>query len=83
MAYLNEIVIHPLAPLIIPDNNIDMIWNNQDQEILEWLFPALREEIPPAPRTPDYPEPARLPVAPLRRQNALSPKQWKELFEIC
>jgi hypothetical protein len=83
MADLNEIVIHPLAPLIIPDDNIDMIWNDQDQEILEWLFPALREETPPAPRTPDCPEPARLPVVPLRRQNALSPEQWEELLEIC
>jgi len=70
MADLND-----LAPLIIPDNNIEMIWNDQDQEILEWLFPALRDETPPAPRTPDRSE------RKLRRQNALSPKQWKELIE--
>ena len=67
-----------LDPLIIPDNNIEMIWNDQDQEILEWLFPVLREDTPPpSPRTPDYSE------RPLRRQNALSPKQWKELIETC
>ena len=81
MADLNEIMIHPLAPIIIPDHNIDMIWNNNDQEILEWMFPALRGETPPpAPRTPECPEPARLSAAPLRRQNALSPTEWAVLM---
>jgi len=80
MDFLNEIAIHHLAPIIIPDNNNDMFWNNNDQEILEWMFPALRGETPPAPRTPECPEPTRLSVAPLRRQNALSPIEWAVLM---
>ncbi len=63
-----------LFPIIIPENNIEMIWNNQDQEILEWLFPVLREESPQAPRTPDCAE------RPLVRQNALSPREWAVLL---
>ena len=49
-------------------------WTPQDQEILEWMFPALSE--PPCPRTPDRPEPV------LRRQNALSPREWSDLLSV-
>jgi len=79
-----------LAPLIIPDNNMN--WNNQDQEILEWLFPVLRVENSLAPRTPECTRPARparpvrparpaRPARPLLRQNALSPQAWEILLK--
>ena len=64
---LREVVIH--IPVEIPP------WTSQDQEILEWLFPTLRE--PPRPPTPDCPEPPRL-----RRTRALGPQEWAEVLSV-
>ena len=58
---------------------VDMNWNHEDQEILEWLFPVLADEPPPRPLTPDCPEPARL-YPTLMRTRALSPSEWATLM---
>ena len=60
---LQEIVIQD--PPEIPE------WTPEDQEILEWMFPALRE--PPS----DYPEPLRL-----QRTRALNPREWSDLLSV-
>ena len=64
---LQEIVIQ--EPPLVPD------WTSQDQEILEWMFPSLRE--PPRPVTPDCPEPAVL-----YRTRALSSREWAEVLSV-
>jgi len=52
-------------------------WTIEDQEILEWLFPGLRDETPSRPPTPDYPEPPRL-----RRSRALARMEWDDLLSV-
>ena len=74
---LEEIIIAqiPLREVVIQNPAEVPVWNQQDQEILEWLFPALRE--PPRPVTPDCPEPPRL-----QRTRALAPREWADLLSV-
>ena len=65
--YLQEVVIQ--NPPHVPE------WTREDQEILEWLFPAFSE--PPRPLTPDCPEPPRL-----QRTRALSAREWEEVLSV-
>ena len=64
-----------LPNLIIPD------WNDNDQEILEWLFPVLRDEddIISMPGTPEKTESAH-PCRCLMRTKAFNSKQWGEIL---
>ena len=74
---LEEIIIAqiPLQEVVIQNPTEVPVWNQQDQEILEWLFPALRE--PPRPVTPDCPEPPHL-----QRTRALNPREWADLLSV-
>lgn len=78
---LEEIIIAqiPLQEVVIQNPAEVPVWNEQDQEILEWLFPSLRE--PPRPVTPDCPEPPRLQRG-LRRTRALSRREWADLLSV-
>jgi len=56
-------------PPVVPE------WTQQDQEILEWMFPQLAQ--PPRPMTPPHPEPPRL-----QRTCALSRREWADLLSV-
>lgn len=64
MAHLYQVVVH--NP-----------WTPEDQEILEWMFPSLKDYVP----YPPTPEPAEAYLPGLYRTYALNREQWCEILD--